>query len=230
MVNDSAERRDRQIAESVEALSMLKDQICGMYAALVEQQDEQARQATRLEASEKRLNALIGGLPRDPLTLASITRAAERVESTAADFPEVVKMAIDALGSPVATNFKTAVAKPTADINVAAAAATAAAGVYSRAVQWATWKATGVALFVSLAVVGAVLGGLMTWWIPSLEEIQARKAERDQLMGVIVDLGKRGGKIKFTLCDGRLCAQTDESAQSYSVPKTGETLRVLRGY
>ncbi len=230
MSADSAERRDRQIAESVEALSMLKDQICGMYAALVEQKDEQFRQAVRLEASEKRLNALIGGLPRDPLTLASITRAADRVESTAADFPEVVKTAIDELGAPVATKFTTAVAKPTADINVAAAAATAAAGVYSRAVRFATWKATGVALLITLAAVAAVLAGLMTWWIPSLEEIQARKVERDQLMAVIADLGKRGGKMNLTTCDGRLCVQIDDKAQSYTVHKTGESLRVIKGY
>lgn len=116
MTANSSEKRNRQIAESVEALSMLKDQICGMYAALVEQQGEQARQAARMEASEKRLIALIGGLPRDRLTLASITRAADRVESTAAGFPGVVKTAIDALGAPVTTSFTTAVAKPTADI------------------------------------------------------------------------------------------------------------------
>lgn len=230
MGNDSSQERDRQIAESVEALSMLKDQICGMYAALVDQQREQTKQAVRLESSENRLNALIGGLPKDPLTLASIVKAAARVEATADGFPKVVKTAIDELGAPVATKFTTAVAKPTADINVAAAAATAAAGVYSRAVRFATWKATGMALFITLAAVAAVLAGLMTWWIPSLEEIQARKVERDQLMAVIADLGKRGGKMNLTTCDGRLCVQIDDSAHSYTVPKTGESLRVIKGY
>ena len=228
MANDSSERRDRQIAESVEALSMLKEQICGMYAALVEQQKEQAQQAVRLEASEKRLNTLLGGLPRDPLTLASITRAADRVESTAAGFPEVVKTAIDSLGAPVAKEFKDTVAKPTGEILAAAAAATAAAGDYSRAVRFATWKATGVALLVSLAV-ATVLAVLVAWWIPSLPEIQARRAERDQLAAVIAELAKRGGKLKLGTCEGRLCVQTEEGLKSYG-KSPDETYRVLKGY
>ena len=227
MVADSSQARDRQIAESVEALSMLKDQICGMYAALVEQQDEQAKQAARLEGSENRLNALIGALPRDPLTLASIVKAAARVESTAAGLPEVVKTAVDALGAPVARDFTSTVAKPTSDIHAAAAAATAAAGRYSRAVRFATWKATGVALLVSLAV-ATVLAILVAWWIPSLAEVQARRAERDQLASAVADLEKRGGKVKLEKCAGRLCVQTDE-ATSYT-KNAGETYRVIKGY
>lgn len=228
MSADSAERRDRQIAESVEALSMLKDQICGMYAALVEQQDEQAKQAARLEASEKRLNALIGGLPRDPLTLASITRAADRVESTATGFPEVVKTAIDELGAPVASKFTSAVAKPTADIKSAAAAATAAAGAYSRAVRLATWKATGVALLVSLGVATA-LAVLVAWWIPSLTEVQARRTELKQLAAGVADLEKRGGKVKLEQCGKRLCFQADEGPANLWTKPTGETLRTIKG-
>lgn len=228
MTADSPEKRDRQIAESVEALSMLKDQICGMYAALVKQMGEQAGQAGRLKSSEDRLIELIGGLPNDPVTLGSIKTAAERVESTAAGFAEVVKTAIDALGAPVATSFTAAVAKPTADIKVAAAAATAAAGVYSRAVRLATWKAAGVALLVSLGVTTA-LAVLVAWWIPPLEEIQARRAELERLNIGVANLAKRGGKAKLAQCGKRLCVQTDESgAETFTRP--GETYRLIKGY
>ena len=229
MSADSSEARDRQIAESVEALSMLKDQICGMYAALVEQQRGQVKQAERLKGSEDRLSALIGALPRDPLTLASIVKAADRVDSTAEGLPEVVRTAIAALGAPVGRDFTTTVANPTGDILIAAAAATAAATDYSRAVRFATWKATGVALLVSVAM-AAVLAVLVFRWIPSLAEIQALRTERAELATGVAELEKRGSKIKVEKCEGRLCVQTDESAKSYSNVKTGETFRVIKGY
>lgn len=212
---------------------MLKDQICGMYAALVEQRDGQVKQAVRLQGSEDRLNALIGALPRDPLTLASIVKAADRVDSTAACLPEVLRTAIDALGAPVARDFTATVARPTSDIHAAAAAATAAAGRYTRAVRFATWKATGVSALVSIAV-ATVLAVLVVWWIPSLAEVQARRAERDQLTAAIADLEKRGGKAKLTTCGDRrrLCVQTDEtgSIPAYGDLLKGETYRVIKGY
>lgn len=233
MSADSSQARDRQIAESVEALSMLKEQICGMYAALVEQQKGQVKQAVRLEGSEDRLNALIAALPKDPLTLASIVRAADRVDSTAGCLPGVLRGAIEALGEPVARDFTTTVAKPTSDIHAAAAAATAAAGRYTRAVRFATWKATGVALLVSLAM-ATVLAILVFRWIPSLAEIQALRAERDQLTAAIADLEKRGGKAKLIVCGDRrrLCVQTDEPSGSlaYETVIKGETYRVIKGY
>jgi hypothetical protein len=54
---------------------------------------------------------------------------------------------------------------------------------------------------------------LAVWWyVPSVSEMSALRAERDQLQASIEDLSRRGGRIVMNSCGGRLCieASTDQ--------------------
>ena len=135
MSDDEHNAKVRQIGECVAAMVMLKEQICGMYAGLEEKRRGQAEQITALVDAERRLRKLVGELPNDPLTLASIVQAAERVESSTGELPAIVKTAIDEVGEKAASGLTKAAAVPIGQIEKAAQAATAAANDYRQAAR-----------------------------------------------------------------------------------------------
>lgn len=92
------------------------------------------------------------------------------------------------------------------------------------AVSWVGWKWAAICAAASagLLVVVWSLAVLMT---PSGSEMAELRAHA-------IDLERRGGKIKLSTCDGRLCARVDikssESAARYG--ENSEKWMILDGY
>lgn len=84
----------------------------------------------------------------------------------------------------------------------------------------------GAALVCIVAVLAA--SWLMTEW--QRYEISSLIEKRDQLQNTISELEKRGGKIQFSQCDGRLCAAIDSNASGYTDTRNDNQLRILKGY
>ena len=66
---------------------------------------------------------------------------------------------------------------------------------------------------VTTALCAMAITVLAVWWyVPTVGEMSALRAERDQLQASIEDLSQRGGRIVMNSCGGRLCieASTDQ--------------------
>ena len=80
---------------------------------------------------------------------------------------------------------------------------------------------------VAGSVVAFILGVLLIVWAYEVFAISSLRAERQELLAVVDDLAKRGGKIKLNNCGSkaRLCAKVDRSAGDFE----GDYM-VLKGY
>lgn len=88
----------------------------------------------RLEDAEVRLQRLLEGLPRDPLTLSGIQCAADRVERSASALPQIVQTAIDGVGQQAAQGLAHAMGSEAQRLMLAARRAEQAAVDYEQAV------------------------------------------------------------------------------------------------
>jgi hypothetical protein len=83
---------------------------------------------------------------------------------------------------------------------------------------------------VWVALVAIAITVLAVWWyVPSVSEMTALQAERDQLQASIEDLTQRGAKIVINNCGPkrRLCVAVDDSAGVYG---EGREYRIAKGY
>lgn len=222
----------RYIAESVAALAMLKDQICGMYAALEQKGKNQSDHVQAFANAETRLRQLLGQFPKDPITLAGINQASARVETVAAQLPGDVKEVMDGIGGKVAGAFSEAVRDDIEKINDAATRATQASHEYVEHARHSYWKTALVAWFVSLAVAGVLVTAALYWWVPARAEVEAQNAEVARLTAAVAQLKQHGGDAQIVQCETRLCVRTDETGKAPKVAdaKKGETYRVIKGY
>lgn len=96
--------------------------------------------------------------------------------------------------------------------------------------RWAYIKVDGAGLALSTAALLAAVA----WWVPPLEEIQARRVERAQLAAVVEELERRGGRAQLNVCGDkkRLCVLVNESAGSWTPggAAKGPVYRVIHGY
>lgn len=80
----------------------------------------------------------------------------------------------------------------------------------------------------------AALLAAVAWWVPSLEEIQAWRAERAQLAAAVEDLEQRGGRAQLNVCGDkkRVCVLVNERAGSRKPGGTakGPVYRVIQEY
>jgi len=111
-----------------------------------------------------------------------------------------------------------------------------ATGALESSAHWFSWQLVVLVAIVCVAMVGTAysLGRYMT---PSNAEIEDKRAEIAKLEANIDSLAKRGGRIKLSMCDGRLCAYAATNQgngnNNWSAPwKTteGASLVILRGY
>jgi hypothetical protein len=93
-----------------------------------------------------------------------------------------------------------------------------------------TWLIVGcgVVLTAVLAVTAVLL-----FVLPSSQELQALRAEKEQLAAAVADLEARGGHAHFKTCGNpgeklRLCALVDPTAGGFGTP--AERYMVLKGY
>lgn len=78
-----------------------------------------------------------------------------------------------------------------------------------------------VAIVVTLVAV--------SWYVPSVADMQALRTEKSQLEASIADLEQRGGKLKISHCgpERRLCVAVDDYAGIFG--KEGD-YRIAKGY
>ena len=227
-----AEESARYIAESVAALAMLKDQICGMYAALEQKGKNQSAHVQALVNAEEALRRLLGQFPKDPITLSGIHQASARIETVAARLPGDVQAVMDGIGGTVAGAFSEAVKPDIEKINEAATKATQAAHEYVDAARRSLWGTAIFTLLVSLLATGVLVVAALYWWIPARNDVEAQRAEAARLTATLAQLKQHGGEAQIVQCETRLCVRTDETIRTPKVvdAKKGETYRVIKGY
>lgn len=227
-----AEESARYIAESVAALAMLKDQICGMYAALEQKSKNQSDHVQAFADAEVRLRQLLGEFPKDPITLAAIHQASAQFDTVAAQLPGDIRQVMDGIGGKVAGAFSAAVRDDIEKINDAATKATQAAHEYVDAARRSLWGTAIFTLLVSLLATGVLVGAALYWWIPARNDVEAQRAEAARLTATLAQLKQHGGEAQIVQCETRLCVRTDETIRTPKVvdAKKGETYRVIKGY
>jgi hypothetical protein len=87
---------------------------------------------------------------------------------------------------------------------------------------------------LAVAVVAMVIALLGVWWyVPSMSDIAARRAERAELQASIDDLTKRGAKMKTIACGpkSRLCVLVDRAAGTFGVAgDKDDVYMIVKGY
>lgn len=177
------------------------DKLGGMFAVMEEQQAAVKAAIAGMAQERKAMMAVIESIKNTSGTLQTATEsAAERgVVKSIGHAPEA---AISALNQAVG-----ALNEATDQVRSAGA--------------WLTFKAAASVAGIGLVMVLAMYG-LGRFMLPSQAEIQQLRAEKASLEASIVDLNKRGAKIKLNDCDGRLCIEASSNqgkdAQGNPVP------------
>lgn len=89
-----------------------------------------------------------------------------------------------------------------------------AAGQVRGAGKWVTFKTSAALLGVGVTMV------LAMFWMgrytvnAELKEVERLRAEKVELEANVADLAKRGGKIRFNTCGGRLCIEASSNQGS----------------
>ena len=228
----TAEDYARYIAESVAALAMLKDQICGMYAALEQKGKNQSDHVQAFAAAEARLYQLFGQFSKNPITLTTINQTNARVDTVATNLPGMVRQVMDGIGGKVAGDFSEAVRDDILKISDAATRATQASHDYVEHARHSYWKTALLALVVSLVMAGVLVAAALHWWVPARADVEAQRTEAARLTATIAQLKQQGSDAQVVPCETRLCVRTDETGKAPKVAdaKKGETYRVIKGY
>ena len=71
--------------------------------------------------------------------------------------------------------------------------------------------------------------------MPTVAEMSALRAERDQLQASIEELTARGGRIKLNSCGNsgerkRLCVLVDQAAGRFGNAQSGDIYMIAKGY
>jgi hypothetical protein len=79
---------------------------------------------------------------------------------------------------------------------------------------------------------GAVTVAWVWWYVPSMTQITARRAEQSALQASIEDLNQRGGRVQLSTCGPRkhLCVLVDEAAGTFGDAKRSEVYMIATGY
>jgi len=88
----------------------------------------------------------------------------------------------------------------------------------------AAWQHAMVALVAIVITLVAV-----SWYVPSMSDMQSLRAEKAQLEASIADLEQRGAKLQISRCgpERRVCVAVDDYAGIYG--KAGD-YRIAKGY
>ena len=108
-----------------------------------------------------------------------------------------------------------------------------ARGVVRDLQKLSLWRAAWQHAWVALVAIAITL--LAVWWyVPSVSEMKALRADRDQLQASIENLAQRGGRIKLDNCGKpgerkRLCVLVDPAGRFTNAQNT-ETYMIAKGY
>ena len=160
-----------------------------------------------MEEQQAAVQSAIAGLAQErkamAATIDAIKGTAETLQKATGD------AAARAVGESIGHAPKTAVAA----LNQATRALDEAGSQVRNAGTWLTFKAAASIAGVGLVMVLTmyVLGRFMLPSEVDLQEMAQLRAEKAELEANIADLARRGGKIKFNTCGGRLCLEASSN-------------------
>ena len=194
------------------------DQLSALFAAALEQQEAAKAAVDGIVQERAKLAVAIDSIKNTSSSLQAATGAAAS-KAVAESLNQAPKSAVAAL-------------------KMATGALDEAADKVRNAGAWISWKFALMFAFAGAAAI-ATNYSIGRFTLPDRAEIEALRSEKAQLEASIADLTKRGGKIKFNNCGGRLCVEAS-SNQGEITPKwkgaawrneqSGAALVIPRGY
>jgi hypothetical protein len=106
-----------------------------------------------------------------------------------------------------------------------------AAGALRELQRFAFWQSAwqhvtiaGLAMAVTVACVW--------WYVPSMTQITALRAEQSKLQASIEDLNQRGGRVTLSTCGPQkhLCVLVDEATGTFGDPRREKVYMIAKGY
>lgn len=160
-----------------------------------------------MEEQQAAVQSAIAGLVQERKAMATVI---DTLKSTAGTLQKATG---DAAAHAVVESIGQAPKVAVTALKQAAGTLEDAAGQVHRAGAWLTFKAAASVAGVGLVMVLVVyiLGRFMLPSEAERQEVQRLRAERAELEANIEALSKRGGKIKFNTCGGRLCIEASSN-------------------
>lgn len=163
--------------------------------------------------------------------IALLIAAFDQEREHTAQATAALRQVIEGLGEKVDSATGVAVAKALNTLRREADLAAQAMQKLRRLTLWqSAWR------HVTTALCAIAITVLAVWWyVPSVSEMSALRAERDQLQASIEDLTQRGGRIKLNSCGNsgdrkRLCVLVDQTAGKFGNAQSGEIYMIAKGY
>ena len=186
------------------------DELGALYGMALKQQEAATDAINELAKERAQLSATIEALQNTSKSLqkAAGDAAAKAVTETLAQAPKTAQTAF----------------------NAAAGALDVAAGKVRTVGAWLTWQFAVVFILVGVAAV-LTNYAIGRFTLPDRAEIDALRSEKAELEANIADLAKRGGKIKFNTCSGRICieASSNQGKDAAGNPATMGSWRTTDG-
>ena len=163
--------------------------------------------------------------------IALLIAAFDQEREHTAQATAALRQVIDGLGEKVDSATGVAVGKALNTLRREADLAAEAMQKLRRLTLWqSAWRHVTTALCAMAITVLAVW-----WYVPTVGEMSALRAERDQLQASIEDLTQRGGRIKLNSCGNsgdkkRLCVLVDPVAGRFGNAQGGEIYMIAKGY
>jgi hypothetical protein len=97
--------------------------------------------------------------------------------------------------------------------------------------RFSLWQTSLRHLMVAIAAIAVTL--IAVWWyVPTVVQMTALRAERAQLEASIEDLNSRGARIELNTCGPakRLCVLVDNIAGQFGDPRREKVYMIAKGY
>ncbi|ECV5707782.1 hypothetical protein F2K45_24450 [Salmonella enterica subsp. enterica] len=180
-----------------------------------------------MEEQQAAVKAAIAGMAQERKALAI---AIDSIKGTTGALQQATG---DAAARAVVESIGQAPKTAVAALNQATGALDKAADQVRNAGAWLTFKAAASIAGVGLVMVLTmyVLGRFMLPSEADLQEMAQLRAEKAELEANIADLARRGSKIKFNTCGGRLCieASSNQGKDANGNPATVGSWRTTDG-
>ena len=203
---------------------MNEQALFGLMAVAQEQQQAAAAQLAALEQQQAQLTATIEQARRVVEVMSNAGTASagliERATKKAVD--KAVTEALAGVSKVARDSLAGAVVPALSAIKGAAGRAQEAEKSLRDAVGWVGWKWAGICGAASAGLL-VVVWSLAVFMTPSGSEMAELRAN-------ITNLERRGGKIKLSTCEKRLCARIDAKASGVVCGENGEKWMILDGY
>src|SRR5208282_771619 len=93
------------------------------------------------------------------------------------------------------------------------------------------WRAAWQHIMVAFVAIAVTLVAVW-WYVPSVAQMTALRAEHAQLEASIEDLNNRGARIELNTCGPakRLCVLVDNIAGQFGDPRREKVYMIAKGY